>query len=138
MRIQKGYFYKIKRGYNKDDEIKIEGSDVQKAIIGFITGDPISLNGMIVSGKTITSIEPDYNEILCFRDDAHIDGDSMAYLKRSGILDNHRDYLDENTRIAQYLIENKMKSFVGKFDTLEELQANSLNQINAPHNIISR
>ncbi len=115
------YYYKIKRGYDEKDAIKIKNDEVQKAILAWLTGSPISIGGSLISGKTITAIEPDIHEMLRLNDGVEIYQEDHAKLRNDGTTEKYKLFIEEQTKIVSTLIEKDKKELVGKVYTLDEL-----------------
>ena len=115
------YYYKIKRGYDEKDAIKIKNDEVQKAILAWLTGSPLSKGGSLISGKTSTAIEPDIHEMLRLNDGVEIYQEDHAKLRNDGTTEKYKLFIEEQTKIVSTLIEKDKKELVGKVYTLDEL-----------------
>lgn len=71
----KRIYYKVKIGYEKDDFISIDDTELAKAVRAQVQGGVVLFKEGSVSGNSIISIVPDWNRVMGFKRDYKLQGE---------------------------------------------------------------
>ena len=106
--------YKIIRGYNAEDYIQIEESELEKAYYCFLNKKDSIYTGGAVKGSEIIAIQPDYHRTMGWNRGYKLGPDDYNELREKGI-DRKMQLQLENTKDkVQYLIQTKQENLIGK------------------------
>lgn len=150
------YYYRVKYGFKPNDFASIEaGSDLEKAIYAWQTGNVVSIGNRMINGNNIISIEPHYHKYTGWFDHYEPkEGDDWKQIERdcpdfSGVLPYYQErvkYLVSHNRLNEigtnielpFKIENKPKLQIeektgGK--SIKELLEDNKNQNDTKRNL---
>lgn len=98
-------YFKIQKGFNIDDYISIDETELPMAMRAQITGKIGVFNEGTIQGKSIISITPDFNREMGYNRDYRMDGEDYARLGRR----KSNEYRDLITH-TKLQVENQLGS----------------------------
>lgn len=95
-------YFKVQKGYDKDDYISIDETELRKAIIAQVKGQVAIFKDGTVSGNSIMSITPDWNR-------------TMGWLRDYKLSDEDYQHIgSKRVEESRLLIENTFNEIMGK------------------------
>jgi hypothetical protein len=85
-------YYRVKTGFNADDFISINESELAMALRAQITGRVGVFEQGTISGNHIISIIPDYQRAMGYHRDYHLTGEDYNYIGTK--VDEHRLFFE--------------------------------------------
>lgn len=114
-------YYKIIRGYNAEDYIEINETELEKAYGAFLLKKDSVYSGGAVRGSEIIAIQPDFHRTMGWNRGYKLGEDDYAELRHKGI-DNKMRVMIENTKNKiQYFINSGQTDLIGKNVDIPEL-----------------
>lgn len=95
-------YFKVQKGYDKDDYISIDETELRKAMIAQVKGQVAIFKEGTVSGNSIMSITPDWNKTMGWNRDYKLTGEDYEYIGSKKVED------------SRLLIENTLNEILGK------------------------
>ena len=103
-------YFKVKYGFEKQDQVTIEEKDLQKSLWAQFTGRPVVLRGASVKGANIISITPAYHKHTgwyCWYEPTN--GDDWQQISRDcpsydGVIEYHKN------KVAELMEKNDIRS----------------------------
>ena len=135
MSEQKKYF-KVKYGFGALDSVSIDEGDLKKAIYAQFKGTPVQLGGVVINGKNIIAITPDYHKYTGWN--ANYEPESIDDWKQiardcpnfDGVLEYHKDRL-------MHLIETGQTSLITEREEYVPLEAPKEQGTNAAQQLVA-
>ena len=109
-------YYKVKIGYEKDDFLSIEETELPKAFKAQVTGQVAIFKEGSVGGNHIISIMPDWNRIMGYKRDYKLVGEDYDHIG------------DHRIDLARKTLENAKTIALGGSETKVIDQSNPLVQ----------
>ena len=78
--------YKIKYGYKSDEFTIIEEDELDKAVLAWVTQRKVNLKNLMVDGKQIMHIAPDYHAAMGWNYGYELKPEDWAELRSSGVV----------------------------------------------------
>lgn len=116
--------YKIVRGYNAEDYIEIDETELEKALYAFLEKKDGVYSGGAVKGSEIIAIQPDYHKTMDWNRGHKLDDFDFAELKQKGIDKKLQLTLSETKARVQYLISSGQENLIGKNLEVPRLESN--------------
>jgi hypothetical protein len=113
--------FKVKHGFDNQDFIRIDESELEKAIYAQMTGKVAVLNGGTVRGSNIISITPDLHRAMGYNDGYELVAEDFAEIRNSGIENKARECFEEKKSKVYELIANKQEHLIGKQNDTKQL-----------------
>lgn len=88
-------FYKIVFGYDAEDIIRIDETELKKALYVHLTGKKGVFSEGTVSGERIIAIQPDYHRAMGWNLGHKLDAEDYRELSRSGVDVSHKEFYIE-------------------------------------------
>lgn len=107
-------FFKILRGYNAEDYIGIDRSELEKAYYCFLEKKDSIFTGGAIKGSQILAIQPDYHMTMGWNRGYKLEALDYEELSQKGIDRKLQNLLAEARDKVQYLIETKQEHLIGK------------------------
>lgn len=108
-------FYKIIRGYDAENYIPIDASEVQKAYYCFLQKKDSIFSGGAIKGSEIVMISPDFHRIMGWNRGYKLGVDDFEELAQKNIDKKCQSFLSMTKEAVQYLIETKQENLIGKY-----------------------
>jgi len=86
-------FYKVVWGFDAEDYVPIDESELEKAIYAHATGKTAIFSEGSISGSKIIAIQPDYHRAMGWSPGWKLGADDFNELADKGIDRAHRDHL---------------------------------------------
>lgn len=106
--------FKIIFGYDAEDYVGIEETELEKAYYCFLEKKDSIFSGGAVRGSNIMAIQPDYHAAMGWNRGHKLGGDDYAELKNKGVDRKHMTYLAGAKSHVQLLIQNGQTHLIGK------------------------
>jgi len=107
-------WYKIKYGFDNQEFIRIDESEVEKAMYAQLKGIVGIFKGGTVRGQNIISITPDFHKAMGWNDGYELLAEDFAELRRYNVENEHRQFLEETKDKIHHLIATKQENLIGK------------------------
>lgn len=103
------YQFKVKTGYREDQFQIIDSEEIHKAYYLFLNPEARAIfnNGVALIGKTIQSIDPDYNTALGFNEGYKLVAEDHKLINKQGIGRTFQKLSEKAQDIAKLALENK-------------------------------
>lgn len=112
-------YFKVQKGYNVDDYISIDETELRKAIIAQVTGKIAIFSEGTIAGNSIMSITPDYNRQMGWKRDYKLTGEDYDYIGQKRIEENRillKNTFDEiQGNHQQSIVSDQAKELANKF-----------------------
>lgn len=99
-------YYKIVFGYDAEDYIQIDETELKKAYYAFLTKKDATYSGGAVRGSQIVAIQPDYHRAMGWNRGWKLGPDDYAQLSDEGVDRAHTHYLAEVKTEVQALLSS--------------------------------
>lgn len=99
-------YYKIVFGYDAEDYIGIDETELKKAYYAFLAKKDAVYSGGAVRGAQITAIQPDYHRAMGWNRGWKLGPDDYAQLTEEGVDRAHTHYLNEVKEEVKALISS--------------------------------
>ena len=92
-------YFKVKYGFGSTDKVRIEESELKKTMYAQLKGTPVQLGNVVVNGRNIIAITPDYNYYTGWYDGYEPkDSEDWNQIERDcpkfdGVIEYHKDKL---------------------------------------------
>lgn len=106
-------YYKILHGFNPEDYIEIEDTELQKAYYAFLQKKDAVFSGGAVRGGLIQTIKPDFHRTMGWNRGHKLGEDDFAELNQKGIDKKMQNLLSETKEKVQYLIKTNQTHLIG-------------------------
>jgi hypothetical protein len=106
-------YYKIIRGYNSEDYISIEKSELEKAYYCFLEKKDSIFSGGAIKGSQILAIQPDFHKTMGWNRGYKLDEYDYADMSQKGIDKKLQHFLSETKIRVQYLISTDQINLLG-------------------------
>jgi len=123
--------YKIIHGYNAEDTIEIEESEVQRAYYCFLGKKDSIFSGGAIRGSQIHGIKPDYHATMNWNKGYRLTDIDFAELSEKGIDRKMQKFLNQEREVVQYLIEKGRHDLIGKNFEIPKLETPIRSEIKA-------
>jgi len=114
--------YKIIHGYDAEDYIQIDDSELEKAFYCFLMKKDGVYSGGAVRGSQIMAIQPDYHRAMGWNRGYKLCANDYEELSQKGIDRKHHRLLSETKEKVQYLIDTKQEHLIGKNAEMPKLK----------------
>ena len=100
-------YYKIIRGYNSEDYIEIDETELEKALMSFLTKKDAIYERGAVRGSEILAIQPDYHRTMGWNRGYKLGAEDFEELSQKGIDRKLQNILSEKKEKVQNLISGR-------------------------------
>jgi len=107
-------FYKIIRGYDSEQYIEIEASELDKAFYCFLEKKDSVFSGGAVRGSGILAIQPDYHRTMGWNRGHKMDSLDFEDLNDKGLDRKFREFLSSSKEKIHFLIQTNQLHLIGK------------------------
>lgn len=107
-------YYKLVRGYDAEQYIEINETELEKAEYAFLMKKDAVYSGGAIKGSDISMIQPDYHRMMGWNRGHKLNDYDYAELGQKGLDKKMRDQLALNKEKVQYLINSKQEHLIGK------------------------
>lgn len=114
-------YYKIIRGYNAEDYIEINETELEKAYGAFLLKKDSVYSGGAVRGSEIIAIQPDFHRTMGWNRGYKLGEDDYAELRHKGIDNKMRTMIENTKNKIQYFINSGQTDLIGKNVDIPEL-----------------
>lgn len=115
-------YYKIIRGYNTEDYIEINETELEKAYGAFLMKKDGVYSGGAVRGSEIIAIQPDYHKTMGWNRGYKLGEDDYAELRRKKIDSDMKSMLSNMNIKVKYLLDSGQADLIGKDVVIPELE----------------
>lgn len=115
-------YFKIVWGYNAEDYVQIDETELEKAYYAHLTKKDAVFSGGSVSGDKIIAIKEDFHRAMGWNRGYKLSADDFAELSQKGIDRNYQKFLFKTKERVHYLIETKQTHLIGKNAVIPELE----------------
>lgn len=122
-------YYKIIHGFNIEDYIEIEESEVQKAFYCFLMKKDSVFSGGAVKGSLIQAIKPDFHRVMKWNRGYKLLSDDFEELANKGIDRKMQHFLSVEKEKVQYLIQSKQEHLIGTNFEVPKIEASNGGEI---------
>ena len=117
----KNLYYKIIFGFDAEDYIPIEDSELEKAFYAFLKKKDGIYSGGAVKGTNIQAIQPDYHRAMGWNRGWRLTDEDYAELNARGIANPHMNTLADVKMKVSSLIETGQENLIGKNADIKKL-----------------
>jgi hypothetical protein len=121
--------YKVLFGFEAEDYIPIDGSELERAVYAHMTGKNVAFEQGSVTGARIVAIQPDYHSAMGWNRGYQLEAEDYADIASKGVDVEHKNFQIRAKERVQYLIETKREHLIGKNTELPELDAPAKHEI---------
>lgn len=114
--------FKIIRGYNTEDYIEINETELEKAYGAFLMKKDGVYSGGAVRGSEIIAIQPDYHKTMGWNRGYKLGEDDYAELRRKKIDSDMKSMLSNMNIKVKYLLDSGQADLIGKDVVIPELE----------------
>lgn len=107
-------YYKLITGFNAEDYIEINETELEKAYQCFLEKKDSIFTGGAIRGSRIEAIKPDYHRIMGWNRGYKLEGVDYEDLNDKGIDKKCQNQLSAAKDRVQYLIDTKQTHLIGK------------------------
>ena len=115
--------FKIIRGYNAEDYIEIDETELEKAYASFLFKKDGVYSGGAVRGSEIIAIQPDYHKTMGWNRGYKLGADDYAELSSKGLDSKMKLMLSETKNKVEYLFHSGQENLIGKNVSIPELDS---------------
>ena len=100
-------YFKVKYGFGAMDKVSIEEGELKKVMYAQLKGTPVQVGGVVINGKNIIAITPDYHRYTGWYDSYEPkDGEDWKQIERDcpkfyGVLEYHKDKMLQLVKTGQ-------------------------------------
>lgn len=123
------FYYKIIHGFNPEDYIGIEESEVEKAYGAFLQKKDAVFSGGAIKAGLIQMIKPDFHKTMGWNRGHKLDEYDFAELSEKGIDRKMEHFLSTKEEKIRYLISTKQEHLIGKNLDMPELNTPKAKEI---------
>ena len=113
-------YYKIIRGYNSEDYIEIDETELEKALMSFLTKKDAIYNNGAVRGSEILAIQPDYHRTMGWNRGYKLGAEDFEELSQKGIDRKLQNILSDKKEKVQNFISGRKEEKI--LDYSEEVK----------------
>lgn len=110
--------FKVKHGFENQDFIKIDESELEKAIYAQMSGKVGIFKGGTVRGSNIISITPDWG----FNAGYELQAEDFAEIRNSGAERKARELMEQAKDHVYELVNSKQEHLIGKSNEVKALK----------------
>lgn len=114
--------FKIIRGYNAEDYIEIDETELEKAYASFLFKKDGVYSGGAVRGSEIIAIQPDYHKTMGWNRGYKLGADDYSELSSKGIDTKMKLLLSETKDKVTYLFSTGQENLIGTNAKIPELE----------------
>ena len=116
-------YFKIKVGYDKDEFVSIDETELELALHVFLTeGKAIFKNG-VVRGKDIIGITEDWHKAMGINPEWKLGTDDWNEIEKRGLKTAYKGMISGAKDRVHHLIKTKQEHLIGKNVEIPELEA---------------
>ena len=115
-------YFKIIWGYDAEDYVEIDETELEKAQFAHITKKDAIYSGGSLTGSKIIAIQPDYHRIMGWNRGYKLGALDYEELSEKGIDKSCQKFLADKKEKIQYLISTFQQHLIGKNVETPELQ----------------
>jgi hypothetical protein len=122
-------YFKIIRGYNTEDYIEIDRSELEKAYYCFLEKKDAIFSGGAVRGSQIQTIQPDFHRAMGWNRGYKLGAEDFEELGSKGVDRKYRNILLESENRVKHLIETKQEYLIGKGVDIPKIETKVSNEV---------
>ena len=107
-------YYKIIFGFDAEDYIQIDGSELEKAYYAFLKKKDAVYSGGAIRGTNISAIQPDYHRAMGWNRGHVLLDDDFEEISKKGIDNAHMHNFSEIKSKVHHLIQTNQENMIGK------------------------
>ncbi len=107
-------YYKIIHGFNPEDYIEIEPSEVQKAFYCFLEKKDSVFSGGAIRGSQIMEIKPDFHRAMGWNRGYKLNSEDFGELSEKGIDRKAQTFLARSKEVVEHLLKTGQPELIGK------------------------
>lgn len=106
-------YFKIIRGYNAEDYLEIEESELEKSLYCFLEKKDSVFSGGAIRGSQIIAIQPDFHRTMGWNRGYKLCAEDFEELRQKGVDKKCNNLLSSAKQRVQYLVSTKQENLIG-------------------------
>ena len=119
-------YFKVKTGFEPEDIIHIDESELEKAIYAQISGRVAMLKGGTIRGNNIISITEDWHRAMGYNQGYELGPEDFEHINQK-LGDSYNGVIGEKVEAVQFLIDTNQTHLIGKNVDIKKLQSSGKN-----------
>lgn len=115
-------FFKIKTGYDGEQFISIDETELESALYCFMTDSKGIFKNGVCRGKDIINISEDWHKVMGWNPTHELDSDDWNEIRSSGTEAKYHGLIGSVKEKIQYLVRTKQENLIGKNVAIPELK----------------
>lgn len=122
-------YFKIIRGYNAEDYLEIEESELEKALYCFLEKKDSVFSGGAIRGSQIIAIQPDFHRTMGWNRGYKLGSEDFEELGQKGVDKKCNNLLSSAKQRVQYLVSTKQENLIGTNVEIKKIESQVSNEV---------